>query len=59
MNTKQKKITAKQNIADRKYRLKYFALSDELLEIIDHADEFTRSDLQGAVGAFVMRHCMK
>lgn len=28
---------------------------DEILDIIDHADEFTRSDLQGVVSALVMK----
>ncbi len=29
--------------------------SSDLLEVIEHLDEFTQSDLQGAVQAIVMR----
>lgn len=29
--------------------------SSDLLEVIEHSDEFTQSDLQGAVQAIVMR----
>lgn len=32
-------------------------LEDRLLEIIDNRDLFTRSDLQGAVSAFVRGYC--
>ena len=32
-------------------------LVEQLLNIIDNADEMTRSDLQGAVDAFVMNNC--
>lgn len=32
-------------------------LSDKILDIIDHRDEFTRGDLQGVVEAFVMQYC--
>jgi hypothetical protein len=31
------------------------AFEDELLELIDNRDEFTRSDLQGIVGALVRK----
>lgn len=37
--------------------VKMFELSEKLLEIIDMRDEYTRSDLQGIVEAFVMTHC--
>ena len=37
----------------KKQILKEMAYCDELLEIIDNQDEFTRSDLQGAVQAIV------
>lgn len=40
-----------------KEQLKIFELSDELLNIIDNQDDFTRSDLQGVVEARVMTHC--
>jgi hypothetical protein len=37
--------------------VKMFELSEKLLEIIDKRDEYTRSDLQGIVEAFVRTHC--
>jgi hypothetical protein len=40
-----------------KEQLKVFELSDELLNIIDYQDDFTRSDLQGVVEARVITHC--
>lgn len=40
-----------------KEQLKALELSDELLEIIDNQDEFTRSDLQWVVEARVMTNC--
>jgi hypothetical protein len=35
--------------------LKRFQVSNEILDIIDNRDEFTRSDLQGVVEALVMK----
>lgn len=32
-------------------------LSDELLEIIDNKDNFTHSDLQAIIEAFVIKNC--
>jgi hypothetical protein len=37
--------------------LKIQKLSDELLNIIDNIDDFTRSDLQWVIEAFVMNNC--
>lgn len=37
--------------------LKQFGLENEILELIDNADDYTRSDLQGKVSVFVMRNC--
>lgn len=34
-----------------------FELTEKLLEIIDKRDEYTRSDLQGVVEAFVRTNC--
>lgn len=32
-------------------------LEDELLDIIERRDDFTTSDLQGIIGAFVAKNC--
>jgi len=32
-------------------------LEEELLKLIERRDEFTRSDLQGAVSVFVRKNC--
>jgi len=37
--------------------LKLSRLESELLDIIDNADDYTRSDLQGVIAAFVMKNC--
>jgi hypothetical protein len=37
------------------YNPKVMQLADEILNIIDHADDMTRSDLQGVLHAFAMR----
>ena len=41
-------------MSEEKLRL-VMQYSSDLLEVIEHADEFTQSDLQGAVQAIVMR----
>jgi hypothetical protein len=32
-------------------------LEEKILDLIDNQDDYTRSDLQGLVTAFVMMHC--
>ena len=44
----------KLNLFDRETVRLISGLEDEILEIIDHRDDFTRSDLQGAVQAKVI-----
>lgn len=45
---------AKLDLFDRETVRLINKLENEILELIDHRDEFTRSDLQGAVMAQVM-----
>ena len=44
----------KLNLFDRETVRLISGLEDEILEIIDHREDFTRSDLQGAVQAKVI-----
>jgi len=32
-------------------------LEDELLDLVDHAEDFTRSDLQAVIQAFILKNC--
>ena len=43
------------NIHDKKTILLMSKLEDEILELIDEKDEYTRSDLQGGAMAIVMK----
>ena len=40
---------------NKELMLRRFEVSNEILDIIDNRDEFTRSDLQGVVDALVMK----
>jgi hypothetical protein len=43
------------NLSDREHIRLISELENEILELIDDQDEFTRSDLQGAVMAIVIK----
>lgn len=43
------------NMPDRETVLKESQYVDEILDVVDHADDFTRSDLQGVVEALVRK----
>ena len=40
---------------DSKFNKEVLSWSDEILDVIDHADEYTRGDLQGVIEAIVMK----
>ena len=45
----------KLNLSDRENIRLISELEDEILDLVDHLDEFTRSDLQGAITAQVIK----
>ena len=46
---------AKLNLLDRETNRLICQLEDEILNLIDHQDDFTRSDLQGAATVIVIK----
>lgn len=49
------KNMTKVNLTDKKTRMLISELKNEILELIDYREEFTRSDLQGGVQALVTK----
>ena len=45
----------KLNLLDKDTNKLIFDLQDEILELVDNQDEYTRSDLQGRASAIVMQ----
>lgn len=50
-------LQTKPNLLDPAEVLRRSELEDKLLNIVENASEFTQSDLQGVIGAFVISNC--